>query len=94
MGRAKNIVLMINDSTSMSEKLIPILEEIESIQLLLRAGSHLDAIKMLEGINPDIVLLDTHLPEENGTELLKIIRDSYEEVIVLILANKMSEVNN
>ncbi len=85
---------MIKDAEGPQRDIIPMLEQMKNVKMMLKARNHNEALLMLEGLNPDIVLLDTHFPPSNGTELLKVIRQNYEEIIVMILDNELSEINN
>lgn len=43
------------------------------------------AISLVEKESPDLVLLDIHLPDKNGLEVLKAIRDSGSRAVVIIM---------
>jgi DNA-binding NarL/FixJ family response regulator len=91
MKTEKKIVLIVDDSILILERMIPMLEEIENIQFVVHAGTYKEAIEMLEKVNPHLVLLDIHLPDRSGIELLRTIREKHEEIIVLMITNYASE---
>lgn len=44
-----------------------------------------DALVLIDGLNPDILITDINMPGMSGTELTKIVKEKYPEVKVLVL---------
>ncbi|WP_312470683.1 response regulator [Neobacillus sp.] len=61
------------------------LEQIEGIELVGIAGSVEEAIPLLEGNKVDLILLDIHMPGDNGWSLLSKIRGLGTEIDVIII---------
>ena len=91
MKKEKKIVLIVDDSILILERMIPMLEEINNIQVVVHAGSYNEAIELLNGITPDMVLLDVHLPGKNGIELLRTIKEKYHHVRVFMITNNAND---
>jgi DNA-binding NarL/FixJ family response regulator len=49
------------------------------------------ALKTLEDIHPDMVLLDIHLPDKSGIEILEHIVKNYPHIKVIMVTNKASQ---
>lgn len=49
------------------------------------------ALQYIERKNPDMILLDIHLPDKSGLELLELVRKEYEHIKVLMVTNKASQ---
>jgi len=81
-----------------SKKKILSIDDEESIRLLLSCeledegyevislGDPLQAMKVIEKEQPDIIILDIKMPQLNGIELLKMIRDKYYDLPVILLS--------
>ena len=77
----------------------PVIREILSINLSARGyevtavSSGQEALEILAAENPDLVLLDVIMPDMDGWEVLKIMRDHYEksEIKILMLTAKSTE---
>lgn len=63
-------------------------DTIESLDInvdVIEAENGIDAIEMIEKHNPDIVLLDIKMPKMDGFDTLKIIKEKYSSIIVIML---------
>ncbi len=75
-------ILIVDDDVTFCEELSEILSEYR----ISTAQTPSAALSILEAPNElDLVLLDVRLPKMKGTELLKIIKDRYPEVLVIIM---------
>ena len=82
MKKEKKIVLVVDDSILILERIIPLLEEVSNIQFVVHAANYNEAIALLERLMPDIVLLDINLPDKSGIELLRKIKEESRELSV------------
>lgn len=81
-----------------SKKKILSIDDEENIRLLLSCeledegyevislGDPQQAMKMIEDEQPDIIILDIKMPQLSGIELLKMIRDKYYDLPVILLS--------
>ena len=69
--------------------MIRILQDLNNVQIILQANSHSDAIELIEEIQPDIVLMDIFLRdnEKTGINLLREIRANYPTIEVAVITN-------
>jgi DNA-binding NarL/FixJ family response regulator len=91
MKREKKIVLVVDDSILILERMIPMLEEVSNIQFVVHAASYNEAIELLERLMPDIVLLDINLPDKSGIELLRKIKKEYKKMKVFMITNQAND---
>lgn len=80
------------------KKKILSIDDEENIRLLLSCeledegyevislGDPLQAMKIIEEEQPDIIILDIKMPQLSGIELLKMIRDKYYDLPVILLS--------
>jgi DNA-binding NarL/FixJ family response regulator len=66
------------------------LDEMPEVEVCGEAASGTDAIKLAKSTQPDLVILDLSLPELNGFEVARIIRDTLPYTDVLVLTHHSS----
>jgi len=63
-----------------------ILEMVDDIEIAGEAANGLEAIALCERTEPDVVLLDIRMPDMNGVEAAKRIKEAYPNVQILFLS--------
>lgn len=91
MKNGKKMVLIVDDSYLIIERLTDMLSELEDIGEVRHATNGSDAIAMLNEYAPDVILLDINLPDINGVELLRMIKEKYPQIIVIMLTNQAND---
>ncbi len=81
-----NNALIVDDHAVVRAGLKNIVGNIPEISNVLEAESASDALKVLEKNNCNIIILDISLPDRNGLELLKDVKQSYPSTHVLMLS--------
>ncbi|GEM_PF-1023781 len=81
------MILIIERSTEVLDRLVQIVSEIEHPKTIFKAAGFEEALLLLEDIKPKIVLLDSCLPEHKSIDLLKKIKNGDTTVKVIILSN-------
>ncbi len=88
----KNIkVLVVDDAELITARISAMVRETESVSDVFVSAGYAAAIDVLAEKQPDIVLLDIHLPQKNGMELLSYIRKNYPDIKVIMVTNKASD---
>lgn len=79
-------VLIVDDQILFAESLKTVLEiRGESIEVVNIASNGKEAIKMAGIYSPDLILMDIRMPEMDGVQATKIIREKYPDVKILML---------
>ena len=79
-------VLLVDDQTLFRESLRSVLEtRAEDIEVVGVAANGNEALELLLPDLPDVVLMDIRMPEMNGVECTRIIKERYPEIRVLML---------
>ena len=91
MQKKKKMVLIIDDSYLIIERLTDMLNESEHIGEVIHALTGSQALETLQSRTPDIVLLDINLPDTSGVELLRILKEKYPGIIVIMLTNQAND---
>jgi DNA-binding NarL/FixJ family response regulator len=79
-----NIVLLVDDSAIVSNRLVSMLEEADNTQVILQATNYTDALMMMESFKPDYVLIDIGLAGKTGMSLLEEMKQRKASKVVVI----------
>jgi len=66
-------LLIIDDHTLFRSGIIALLRRYEDFVLLGETGDPMEGVKLARSLNPDVILLDLHMPGISGVEVLKIL---------------------
>src|ERR1700753_1681579 len=91
MKREKKIVLLVDDSILILERMIPLLQSAPGVELVVHAGSYKEAISVIECLQPDLILLDIHLPDKSGVHLLEFGHSNYHPIVVFSMTNQATD---
>jgi len=80
-------VFIADDSSAVVERLADLLEEVPGAQLVGRAGDVSEALRCIQQVNPDAVILDLQMPGGSGLDVLRVIRRDNPGLHVLICTN-------
>ena len=80
-------LMIVDDEYWVREELIGMIDwERYLIALMPPAGDGEEALKLMEGNTPDILITDVNMPFMNGVELAARVRSLYPEVVVIMLS--------
>lgn len=78
-------VLIVDDQVLMRDGLKTILDNSDEIKVVGTASNGIEALDIVELINPDLVLMDIRMEKMDGVECTKIIKNKYPHIVVLLL---------
>lgn len=87
----KKRILIVEDHTIIREGLKALLSAAPDIQVVGEAKDGLEAIKMVNSLSPDLVLMDLSMPRMNGLEAIKDISRGNPDTKVLVLTVHKSD---
>jgi DNA-binding NtrC family response regulator len=82
----KTKILIVDDETLIRQTLRKICED-EGFDVFT-AGSAVKALRSIEENSPDIAILDIYLPDANGIDLLKTLKQTYPDLMVITITGK------
>jgi DNA-binding NarL/FixJ family response regulator len=80
-------VVLVDDSLLVRERVANIISEIPGVKVIGGAGNSREAIAVVRKTNPDVVMLDIKMPGESGLQVLKKLRNEFEELKIVMLTN-------
>lgn len=78
-------VLIVEDHPVVRSGIRMLLTEEGDIEVLGEANNGREALTMLDGVRPDLLLLDISMPEVNGLEVTQQVRERFPTLPILIL---------
>jgi two-component system, NarL family, response regulator LiaR len=78
-------VLICDDQVVVCEGLRAILSTAAGIEVIGIANDGEEALKLVENLHPDLILMDLKMPVMNGIEATRLIRQRFSDVKVLVL---------
>jgi DNA-binding NarL/FixJ family response regulator len=85
-----NIKIAIADDQKLFRKgITALIQSFEHMQVVFEAENGLELLSHCENLNlkPDIILLDLSMPEMNGLDALKVLKEKYPQISVIILTS-------
>jgi DNA-binding NarL/FixJ family response regulator len=86
-SRTTPTVLIVDDSTVVRGRLASMLEEVPGVTVVGGVGDVKAATAALRRLHPDVMVLDLHLPDGNGIDLLRHLARWARRPRVIVLTN-------
>jgi CheY-like chemotaxis protein len=86
-------VLVVDDSRAVRTRLAEMIREVAGVADVSEAADAAGALAQLHRVRPHLVVLDVHLPDESGLQLLPKLRANHggELPMIVVLTNDASE---
>ncbi len=78
-------IFVVDDHQLFRDGLRVLIDSADDMLLIGEAESGADALEKLAGLQPDLILMDIHMPGENGIDVTRRIKQQYPDLIVLML---------
>lgn len=84
----KNKVLVIDDHRVMTQGLTLLIKKEQSLEVSGTASSYQEALQAIEREEPHVALVDLHLGDGNGLDLVREISQSHPNILAIVLSTK------
>lgn len=78
-------ILVVDDHRPFREGLLRLLELVPGVEVVGEAGEGVEAVRQARLLQPDVVLMDLHLPRMNGIDATRAIVDTSPHIGVVVL---------
>jgi DNA-binding NarL/FixJ family response regulator len=85
MSPARYRLVVVDDHALFRRGLIGLLEDMPEFEVVGEAGDGQEALKIIEAVNPEIILLDVNMPRMDGIELVQVLRRKKNSARILML---------
>ncbi len=86
MTEDKIKLVIVDDHPLVLDGLVSRLERSEQVEVIAKASNGAEAIKIVEQLMPDVVLMDINMPVMNGIEAAEIFKEKFSSVKLLVLS--------
>jgi NarL family two-component system response regulator LiaR len=80
-------ILLVDDHAWVHQAVSTILKIAPDIELIGQAHNGVEALRLCEELQPDLILMDVVMPHINGIEATRIIRGRYATIKILVLSS-------
>ena len=87
-NRAELLVLVVEDSKLVRDRLVRLLSEIPNLRIVAEAATAADAIRKIGDLEPDMVTLDLRLEKSSGLDVLRAIEGGDRRPCIAVLSNQ------
>lgn len=84
-------VLIADDSPVIVQRLREMISELDFVSSVGYAKDGAETLALVEFMNPDVILLDIHMPGVNGLQVLDEVRKQMKEIKVILITNHPDE---
>jgi two-component system, NarL family, response regulator NreC len=79
-------IVMADDHTMLRQGLKSLLAEEPDFQILGEAGDGLEAVKLVERLKPDVLVVDVMMPGMNGLEVTRQVHERLPDIKIIVLS--------
>lgn len=83
----KKSLLIIEDSVSITWRLLSFLREIENLEIIGSVRNGTSGLKRIKSDKPNIVLLDLQLPGINGLKIIEVLQGVKDKPYIIVFTN-------
>ena len=80
-------VFIVDDSSVLRERVVEMLSDLPEIEIIGQAQNVPDALRAINELNPDVVILDIRIPGGSGLDILQDIKKEKKAPMVIMLTN-------
>ena len=84
-------VLVADDSAAVRHLLAQTLSSLDGVSVVAQAADGVEVLTQVEGVRPDVVILDLHMPRMSGLKALRLLADTGTQPAVIVLSNETAE---
>jgi DNA-binding NarL/FixJ family response regulator len=79
-------IAIVDDHQLFRKSLVHLVNTFDGVEVVLQAGNGKEFLEKLVDVSVDLVLLDIQMPEMDGFETCKVLREQYPDLYILIIS--------
>ena len=83
--------LVVQPHTLVRRGMVEMLDAAEGLQVIAHSGSAAEAVRLAGDFQPDVVIVDADLPDEDGNDVVRAIREQLHEGKILVMAERATQ---
>lgn len=84
-------IVVVDDHSLFRSGLINLIRDMDSFEIAGQAGDGVEALKVIQDTEPDLVLVDVNMPEMDGIQLVKSVREKNQSIRLVMLTISKQE---
>ena len=80
-------IVIVDDSPIIRARLITMLDDIESLEIVGQADSGQEALDVVSRLNPDAMILDIRMPGLTGVDVLERLKKAHPHMLIIMMTN-------
>jgi len=84
-------ILIVDDHPMMGEALITALEDEPGIQVIGEANNGIEALRLADELEPDVILMDLLMPGMDGLEAINKLQESHPQIKIMVVSSLEDE---
>lgn len=85
-------IMVVDDHPLLREGIAAVLAHEETIEIVAEAANGQEAIERFRSVHPDVTLMDLRLPDINGIEAIRVIRNEFPSARFIVLTTYLGDV--
>jgi DNA-binding NarL/FixJ family response regulator len=78
---------VVDDSATLCERVVEMLAAIDGLEVIGQAQSAAEAVRAIDVLRPDVVILDIQMPGGSGFDVLREVKSDYPDTVVIMFTN-------
>lgn len=79
-------IVIVDDHQMFLDGIVAVLSKEPNIEILFTENNAIEALGKLKRESPDLIITDVSMPNMNGVEFIKILKNDYPEIKILVLS--------
>jgi DNA-binding NarL/FixJ family response regulator len=87
-------ILIVDDSVILAKRIQTLFEEMDGVHVMGYSMDARNALFEITNKEPDVVLIDVHLPNQQGIDLLRYVRNNHPQMVTIMLTSMADQEYN
>ncbi|MGH2405590.1 MAG: response regulator, partial [bacterium] len=85
-------ILLVEDLSLVREGILSILNQVQDIEVVGEASNGTEGVRLAAQLEPDVVLMDQDMPQVDGPEATRMIKEAMPAIEVIVMTDRLDVV--